>query len=68
MHLTVQGAAHLEAIQVGPVRATEAHGGARRPRLVEQLVGKPAATLGVDIFQRLLSVFKDNGLKQEMVT
>jgi hypothetical protein len=25
MHLTVQGAAHLEAIQVGPVRATEAH-------------------------------------------
>jgi hypothetical protein len=50
MHLTLQGEAHLEAIQVGPVRATEAHGGARRPRLIKQLVGKSVATLGVDIF------------------
>lgn len=50
MHLTLQREAHLEAIQVGPVRATKAHGGARRPRLVEQLVGKSVATLGVDIF------------------
>jgi hypothetical protein len=68
MHLTLQREAHLEAIQVGPVRATEAHSGARWPRLVEQLVGKSVATLEVDIFQGLLYVFKDNGLKQEMVT
>jgi hypothetical protein len=31
-------------------------------------VGKSVATLEVDIFQGLLYVFKDNGLKQEMVT